>query len=555
MQEQNGRPYASAFCATLALALVCELGANVPAYAQLGGNPLDAGRRLFEHKWQPGQTAAAGGDGLGPANNDVSCAACHQQGGLGGSGSLDKNIDVLSIAGVSPGATSWRSLIRNVHPGFFSGPLQTLKRSIVLHRSNVDPRYEPLRRRLLNQPPQAQVQPQRRLANEPVRVLTPAPGLALYHARRNAPALYGAGWIDSVPAPLLKQIEQMQPRKYPGISGRAAQVGDDVGRFGWRGQSARLAGMVAAMCASDLGLHLPTREQAVHPLVPDYRPPGFDLDLVQGNALVAFVASLPVPRVELPEDPDERRVVEYGRRMFHEVGCSACHMEKLGSIEGIFSDLLLHDMGPGLPDPASAEPERRVIRERYVKLPENTSGKAPTRPSDPTPAPSSSGPIRISRSGPGISMSGSPGQFPDFAPVPGLPSFRLGQHGSPQTHAPAKRTYPPSERTLPSEGPIGYVERVIEIPSNVHQEWRTPPLWGVRDSAPYLHDGRAETLLEAITFHGGEAAPSATRFFTLATAERVAILKFLGTLAAPAANANPANAPVEKPAPPAAVKR
>jgi len=24
-------------------------------------------------------------------------------------------------------------------------------------------------------------------------------------------------------------------------------------------------------------------------------------------------------------------------------------------------------------------------------------------------------------------------------------------------------------------------------------EWRTPPLWGVADSAPYLHDGRAAT--------------------------------------------------------------
>ena len=29
-------------------------------------------------------------------------------------------------------------------------------------------------------------------------------------------------------------------------------------------------------------------------------------------------------------------------------------------------------------------------------------------------------------------------------------------------------------------------------------EWRTAPLWGVADSAPYLHDGRAATLEEAI---------------------------------------------------------
>ena len=44
------------------------------------------------------------------------------------------------------------------------------------------------------------------------------------------------------------------------------------------------------------------------------------------------------------------------------------------------------------------------------------------------------------------------------------------------------------------------------------EEWRTPPLWGLRDSAPYLHDGRAATLEEAIELHGGEASDLAARF-------------------------------------------
>ena len=30
-------------------------------------------------------------------------------------------------------------------------------------------------------------------------------------------------------------------------------------------------------------------------------------------------------------------------------------------------------------------------------------------------------------------------------------------------------------------------------------EWRTPPLWGVADSAPYLHDGKAKTLHDVLT--------------------------------------------------------
>ena len=41
--------------------------------------------------------------------------------------------------------------------------------------------------------------------------------------------------------------------------------------------------------------------------------------------------------------------------------------------------------------------------------------------------------------------------------------------------------------------------------TNLAQEWRTPPLWGVADSPPYLHDGRAYTLEDAIRLHDGEA--------------------------------------------------
>jgi CxxC motif-containing protein (DUF1111 family) len=40
----------------------------------------------------------------------------------------------------------------------------------------------------------------------------------------------------------------------------------------------------------------------------------------------------------------------------------------------------------------------------------------------------------------------------------------------------------------------------------------TRPLWGVGDTGPWLHDGRATTLLEAITLHRGEAAPVVAAF-------------------------------------------
>jgi CxxC motif-containing protein (DUF1111 family) len=61
-------------------------------------------------------------------------------------------------------------------------------------------------------------------------------------------------------------------------------------------------------------------------------------------------------------------------------------------------------------------------------------------------------------------------------------------------------------------------------------EWRTPPLWGVADSAPYLHDGRAATLDEAVRLHGGEAAETTKRYASLARGERAALINFLGSL-------------------------
>ncbi len=61
-------------------------------------------------------------------------------------------------------------------------------------------------------------------------------------------------------------------------------------------------------------------------------------------------------------------------------------------------------------------------------------------------------------------------------------------------------------------------------------EWRTPPLWGVADSAPYLHDGRASTLDEAIRLHGGEAEATSERYRKLDGRDRRELLSFLQSL-------------------------
>lgn len=111
---------------------------------------------------------------------------------------------------------------------------------------------------------------------------------------------------------------------------------------------------------------------------------------------------------------------------------------------------------------------------------------------------------------------------PDLGPIQGIYSdlllHRMGQtlEGGGSYGAPP----PPVPDVSPGEGPLP-------------DEWRTPPLWGVADSPPYLHDGRAQTLEEAIRLHAGQAKRAADMFGKLTTGEKNELIAFLQTLRAP----------------------
>jgi len=78
----------------------------------------------------------------------------------------------------------------------------------------------------------------------------------------------------------------------------------------------------------------------------------------------------------------------------------------------------------------------------------------------------------------------------------------------------------------------GYIEG-----SSQTAEWRTAPLWGIglaSDSQGgqtfFLHDGRASTLTEAISYHGGEAEQSREAYEGLSPEERQQVISFLESL-------------------------
>jgi hypothetical protein len=89
---------------------------------------------------------------------------------------------------------------------------------------------------------------------------------------------------------------------------------------------------------------------------------------------------------------------------------------------------------------------------------------------------------------------------------------------------------------LPAQGTD--VNGINTVPS----EFLTRPLWGVADTGPWLHDGRARTLSEAILMHGNSQSPPCTGssaepviavFRSLTPQEQQYVVSFLLTLHLP----------------------
>jgi CxxC motif-containing protein (DUF1111 family) len=288
----------------------------------------------------------------------------------------------------------------------------------------------------------------------------------LLGSQRNTTALFGIGKIDSISDEVLEAAAKQRFAEFPQVTGRVSRLKDGkIGRFGWKAQKATLRDFTMTACAVELGLNVPEHEQAGIPAQPEYKSPGFDPNQAECDALVAFLRQLPAPTQRHPPAPKETEYLAAGKSLFTQSGCAACHAPQLGNVDGVYSDLLLHDMGPDLAD------------------------------------------------------SGSYGVFvPD--------SVEAGDEETlvflPTQQVPPKKLTPEEQEREDAKA-IGARQR----------EWRTPPLWGVRDSSPYLHDGRAPTLEMAIAFHGGEAHESRKRFVKLSSAEKLQLISFLKSLTAP----------------------
>ena len=455
--------------AAAAMTLAVHMASSSSTVADDGVN---LGRELFEHKWVPNDPLSPRGDGLGPMYNADSCVACHYLGAPGGAGSLEHNVELLSRevpkASSSPRKKSvMQSNAGKVHPAFSA--LADGASSVLLHRFSTEARYERWRLLVLGFKPPAQLpsgnapivlraNQEKHGSRPPVANLPQQHGVSLRLSQRNTPALFGAGLVDSISDDMLLKLARRQAERHPDIAGRVARTADrKVGRFGWRGQVATLSDFVLTASAMELGLQSAGHMQAVDPLKQERRMGGIDLTREQCDALVAFVAELPAPRQLQAADQQQANSLAHGEELFESTGCAKCHVRDVGSAQGIYSDLLLHDMGPALEDPLPSFPEHSIVHRTVV-----TSSSA--------------------------------------------------------------------------YGGVRAMEILVDVPpetlASFRREWRTPPLWGVRESAPYLHDGRARTLTDAIAAHGGQAESSVKRFKALDFLERSHLLDYVNSLGA-----------------------
>ncbi|MEZ6051690.1 MAG: hypothetical protein R3C02_09925 [Planctomycetaceae bacterium] len=113
-------------------------------FARASASTIDLGRRIFEHNWARPESwtgpekLGKGGDGLGPMFNEVSCAACHKLGGVGGAGPNEQNVELLSLDLTGTPLISARQraldIANQIHPAF-----NRSNASIVLHQFGFGP--------------------------------------------------------------------------------------------------------------------------------------------------------------------------------------------------------------------------------------------------------------------------------------------------------------------------------------------------------------------------------------------------------------------------------
>ncbi|WP_422384580.1 di-heme oxidoredictase family protein [Roseibium album] len=184
---------------------------------------------------------------------------------------------------------------------------------------------------------------------------------AAEYAVRMPMALTGLGLIENVEEEIILELADPDDLDGDGVSGRVSRTANgQVGRFGWKAQHASLVGVTIFALENDMGLTVFESLKLIckSNLSCDAPNSGEAIEVEKAELalLVDYLRYLSAPS-DVPSAE--------GFTLFKTTGCAACHIPSLPTKHPangarvsipIYSDLLLHDMGPALADPASVSP-------------------------------------------------------------------------------------------------------------------------------------------------------------------------------------------------------
>ncbi|MFL4469064.1 di-heme oxidoredictase family protein [Tateyamaria armeniaca] len=373
-----------AFEAKSAGAATVRATSNSDAFSRPSGNitfedqlTFRVGNGLFRKLWVSSPSSTLASDGLGPLYNARSCQRCHIKDGRGHppEGPKDNAISMflrVSIPGGPNDAVSdIKGYLATLPEPTYGTQLQDF--SVAGHpaeyRLQID--YEEIKVPLSGGEVASLRKPTYTAADL---------GYGPLHAQamlspRVAPQMIGLGLLEAIPASDILALADPEDADGDGISGRpnivwSVEFGQPMlGRFGLKAGNPTIREQSASAFAGDIGISNPlfpaaagecTDLQAECKAAPhgDGDNRVFEID-AGGLDLVTFYSrNLGVPARRNVDDPTVLR----GKEVFYATRCTACHQpafvthrladrpEQSFQLIWPYTDMLLHDMGPGLAD-------------------------------------------------------------------------------------------------------------------------------------------------------------------------------------------------------------
>jgi CxxC motif-containing protein (DUF1111 family) len=310
------------------LILLLVLAPAATAAAPLGQakKELDAaaGWALFKRAWVSAPSSQSGGAGLGPLFDARSCNACHAGGGAGQVGEDALGAGMVVRAGRADATAD----------PVYGAQIQTLAL----------PGFEP----------EAEISFQWEQTGG---MRTARIDFAKFHygplapdthtALRRAPSLFGAGLLEDIPdGEIAAQTHGGRPSWITGADGKRK-----LGRWGWKAATPELTSQIEIAFQRDFGISTSGRPDAFG-----------ECTVAEKQCRTAGGNSVELPDesrdaiatyLRLLRRPAPRNEASPGFRLFRGAGCLDCHAilkDRKGGPVHAYTDMLLHDMGPGLDD-------------------------------------------------------------------------------------------------------------------------------------------------------------------------------------------------------------